>query len=239
MHSWSTSSWLTTRRTTPITAADAPAVSTLAPRAPSSDPIELDARRCISYWTIEQRGVIADENAAELNGWVFGCDICQDVCPWNRKAPSGRMAEFDARPEWSDPDLLEWLSRDRRGLETQAQGIGPGPDQTRGSRCAMPHWCSVRGACSRRRLRWRPVWTIPMKMRRSAPRRPGPWARSARTRPMPPWRGTATIRNHWSRMRSDARRHETDSRSRAANESGPAELSALGPPASLKPFLAI
>ena len=75
-------------------------------------PYELDARRCISYWTIEQRGVIADENAAELNGWVFGCDICQDVCPWNRKAPPGRMAELDARSEWNDPDLLEWLSLD-------------------------------------------------------------------------------------------------------------------------------
>jgi epoxyqueuosine reductase len=75
-------------------------------------PYELDAGRCISYWTIEQRGVIADENADELNGWVFGCDICQDVCPWNRKAPPGRMAELDARSEWNDPDLLEWLSRD-------------------------------------------------------------------------------------------------------------------------------
>ena len=85
-------------------------------------PYELDARRCISYWTIEQKGMIADENAAELNGWVFGCDVCQDVCPWNRKAPSGRMAELEARPEWSDPDLLEWLSRDDAEWKSKLKG---------------------------------------------------------------------------------------------------------------------
>ena len=73
-------------------------------------PYQLDARRCISYWTIEHRGVLADHDAAKLHGWVFGCDICQDVCPWNRKAPPGREAELDARPEWSDPDLIEWLN---------------------------------------------------------------------------------------------------------------------------------
>jgi epoxyqueuosine reductase len=85
-------------------------------------PYELDARRCISYWTIEQRGLIADENAAELNGWVFGCDICQDVCPWNRKAPAGRMTELDARAEWSDPDLLEWLARDSDEWKIKLKG---------------------------------------------------------------------------------------------------------------------
>ena len=50
-------------------------------------PYQLDARRCISYWTIEHRGMLAEPDAAELDGWVFGCDVCQDVCPWNRKAP--------------------------------------------------------------------------------------------------------------------------------------------------------
>ena len=75
-------------------------------------PYELDARRCISYWTIEHRGIVPDEAAAQLHGWVFGCDVCQDVCPWNRKAPSGRLPELDSRAEWTDPDLIDWLCRD-------------------------------------------------------------------------------------------------------------------------------
>jgi epoxyqueuosine reductase len=75
-------------------------------------PYELDSRRCISYWTIEHRGILPEEAAAQLHGWVFGCDVCQDVCPWNRKAPSGRLPELDSRAEWIDPDLIGWLSRD-------------------------------------------------------------------------------------------------------------------------------
>jgi len=72
-------------------------------------PYQLDSRRCISYWTIEHRGMMPDEPASQLDGWVFGCDICQEVCPWNRKAPAGRLTEFDARAEWTTPNLLDWL----------------------------------------------------------------------------------------------------------------------------------
>ncbi len=75
-------------------------------------PYQLDARRCISYWTIEHKGPIPDEAAAGLGDWAFGCDICQDVCPWNRKAPPGREPTLGARPEWINPDLIEWLDRD-------------------------------------------------------------------------------------------------------------------------------
>ncbi len=77
-------------------------------------PYELDSRRCISYWTIEHKGAIPEATASELNGWVFGCDVCQDVCPWNRKAPAGRLLELSARDEWKDPDLLEWLRANHR-----------------------------------------------------------------------------------------------------------------------------
>ena len=66
-------------------------------------PYQLDAGRCISYWTIEHRGMLADADAAELDGWVFGCDVCQDVCPWNRKAPPGSIAELDARAGMDRP----------------------------------------------------------------------------------------------------------------------------------------
>lgn len=75
-------------------------------------PYRLDARKCISYWTIEHRGPIDESFSDRLDGWVFGCDVCQDVCPWNRKAPPGRAAELDARPGLSDPDLIAWLDRD-------------------------------------------------------------------------------------------------------------------------------
>jgi len=55
----------------------------------------LDAARCLSYWTIEQRDVIPDAVAARMDGWVFGCDVCQEVCPYNRAVdPSA----FDRTP---------------------------------------------------------------------------------------------------------------------------------------------
>ncbi len=74
-------------------------------------PHRLDARRCISYWNIEHRGVMPDEPAASLDGWAFGCDVCQDVCPWNRKAPSGREPDLAQRDAWVNPDLIAWLDR--------------------------------------------------------------------------------------------------------------------------------
>jgi epoxyqueuosine reductase len=57
-------------------------------------PYVLDARRCISYLTIEHRGPIDPDLHRGMTGWQFGCDICQDVCPWNRKAPTTRHPEF-------------------------------------------------------------------------------------------------------------------------------------------------
>jgi epoxyqueuosine reductase len=85
-------------------------------------PYQLDARRCISFWTIEHRGTIPDESAGALHDWVFGCDACQDVCPWNRKAPSGRLNEFGARAEWTNPDLLAWLARDAAEFKQSLKG---------------------------------------------------------------------------------------------------------------------
>lgn len=62
------------------------------------EPYVLDATKCIAYLTIEFRGSIA-ENLRELTGQhVFGCDICQDVCPWNRKSPRTDIPEFRPRP---------------------------------------------------------------------------------------------------------------------------------------------
>ena len=64
------------------------------PTAAFVAPYVLDARRCVSYLTIEHRGDIAPEAHAGMAGWQFGCDICQDVCPWNRKAPTTSEAAF-------------------------------------------------------------------------------------------------------------------------------------------------
>jgi epoxyqueuosine reductase len=62
-------------------------------------PYVLDARRCVSYLTIEHRGDIEPAARAGMAGWQFGCDICQDVCPWNRKAPvTGESAFAPAAP---------------------------------------------------------------------------------------------------------------------------------------------
>src|SRR5271157_4108299 len=72
-------------------------------------PYQLDSNRCISYLTIEKRGAIAEELREGMGRHIFGCDICQDVCPWNRKAPATKAGEFQPRSELVNP-ALEWLA---------------------------------------------------------------------------------------------------------------------------------
>jgi len=61
------------------------------------EPYVMDARKCISYLTIELRGAIAEEYRKDMGNHVFGCDICQDVCPWNRRAPISTTPQFQPR----------------------------------------------------------------------------------------------------------------------------------------------
>jgi epoxyqueuosine reductase len=73
------------------------------------EPYELDSNKCISYLTIEKRGSLPEELREGLGRQVFGCDICQDVCPWNRKAPSTDKPEFQPREGLINP-ALSWLA---------------------------------------------------------------------------------------------------------------------------------
>jgi epoxyqueuosine reductase len=71
-------------------------------------PHVMDARLCIAYLTIEKKGDIPEKLREKMGRQIFGCDICQDVCPWNRKAPIGEERNLTARAELVNPSL-EWL----------------------------------------------------------------------------------------------------------------------------------
>ena len=77
------------------------------------EPYKLDATRCISYLTIEKRGSIPEELRAGIGNNIFGCDICQDVCPWNssqsHRPPFASAEELQPRPELVNP-ALDWLA---------------------------------------------------------------------------------------------------------------------------------
>ncbi|MBZ5720849.1 MAG: tRNA epoxyqueuosine(34) reductase QueG [Acidobacteriia bacterium] len=72
-------------------------------------PYQLDSRKCISYLTIEKRGTIPEQLREGMGRHLFGCDICQDVCPWNRKAPATSAPEFQPREGLVNP-ALDWLA---------------------------------------------------------------------------------------------------------------------------------
>jgi epoxyqueuosine reductase len=73
------------------------------------EPYVLDARKCISYLTIELRDAIPLELRSGMGEWLFGCDVCQDVCPWNRKAPVSQDSHFQPRPDLAPADAISLL----------------------------------------------------------------------------------------------------------------------------------
>jgi epoxyqueuosine reductase len=72
----------------------------------------LHSERCISYWTIELRGSIPPANREQMGAHVFGCDICQDVCPWNRRAPTTIEPAFQPRHMLPDLEDIAALTKE-------------------------------------------------------------------------------------------------------------------------------
>jgi epoxyqueuosine reductase len=92
------------------------------PTAAFPAPYKLDARRCISYLTIEHKGHIAREFRAAIGNRIYGCDDCLAVCPWNNFAAAGREAALFPRAELAAPRLLDLVELDEAGFRALFQG---------------------------------------------------------------------------------------------------------------------
>lgn len=85
-------------------------------------PYQMDATRCIAYLTIEKRGIVPEEFREGIGRHVFGCDVCQDVCPWNRKAPITSLPEFQPRAELVNPELSKLARMTREEFRAMFRG---------------------------------------------------------------------------------------------------------------------
>jgi epoxyqueuosine reductase len=81
------------------------------PTGALTEAYQIDASKCISYLTIEKKGELPTEFQNKMNKWIFGCDACQDVCPWNRKVTSHQSKELKPHP-----DLLKFKDTDWENL---------------------------------------------------------------------------------------------------------------------------
>jgi epoxyqueuosine reductase len=89
------------------------------------EPGVLDATRCLSYWTIEQRGPIPESIVAHMGGWVFGCDLCQEACPYNRAIePEAFERQPSALSELLEMRASQWRRRFRDTPVSRAGAAG-------------------------------------------------------------------------------------------------------------------
>ncbi|MGI9427536.1 MAG: tRNA epoxyqueuosine(34) reductase QueG, partial [Bythopirellula sp.] len=89
------------------------------PTAAFPQPYVLDATRCISYLTIELQDVIPTELRGDMGDWVFGCDVCQDVCPWNHDAPATIDAAFAPQQPLNPLQLAKLFDLDERDFKAR------------------------------------------------------------------------------------------------------------------------
>ena len=85
-------------------------------------PAVLDSTRCISYLTIEQRGPIPGEFTKAVGSHVYGCDVCQEVCPWNQVAPSSSDPAWQPRPVWRDANVSALAAMSDEELRNAMRG---------------------------------------------------------------------------------------------------------------------
>jgi epoxyqueuosine reductase len=85
-------------------------------------PFQLDARKCISYLTIELKGAIPVEFRKAIGNRIYGCDDCLAACPWNKFARAGNLMKASARPDMNSPDLIELLSLDEKDFKLRFVG---------------------------------------------------------------------------------------------------------------------
>jgi epoxyqueuosine reductase len=86
------------------------------------EPYRVDANKCISYLTIELKEQIPEKHRDDIGDWMFGCDICQDVCPWNRDAKYGEMEDLFPREELLDKDINFWEELDIEQYDALFEG---------------------------------------------------------------------------------------------------------------------
>lgn len=97
----------------------------------------LDSRLCLSYWNIEHRGLIPTELWASMGNWLFGCDICQEICPWNRQA-GAFWADFQPEPQLAHPNLEDFFALSSKAFARKYAGtVFLRPGRTRMARNAL------------------------------------------------------------------------------------------------------